>query len=421
MGLRLKSFLIFVLFITVSAGAAVGLHRYFSFDYLEAVTAASIGFCVLIAIRNNMALQRQLNQMSQYILDVNQFEQSITRQFKKIEKDVTNLREETRGHYTGKISSDAPGNDSLEKIDHATNLLDEMSKSQSDNDDETPDTQTEQIDGSDNIIELNSRLKPKGNSTANDQFKINSSQLAKALEDERTEVFLQPILELPSITTRYFEAFMRLRVGDDIVSADQFIHAAEDSGQIAQVDLLSLKMTLKVVRGLQRQQNFCPVFWNISPHSLGNKKIFQEILEQLRANQPLNRYLICEIPHSIFTNLEKTQRDNLALIRDLGFELSLDNIVVELSGNAGIKNILSLGIFNIIKIPATELLRIGKNDISTFAERIVPLALNNNITLIATEVENDTQSISMIDSEVYLAQGNALMPAKALRKELGGS
>jgi EAL domain-containing protein (putative c-di-GMP-specific phosphodiesterase class I) len=420
MGQRLRNFFISIFFILVSAGVAVGLHRYFSFDYLEAITAASIGFCVLIAVRNNLVLQRQLGQLDRYILDLNQFEQSINKRFKQIESDVSKLHQGTQEHYSDKTSLDSEGTYSLAKIDHATELLDGISKSQSDVDNGLPITQVENIDGSDNIIELNTRLKQKDTTAAENQFKIDPSQLARALAEENTELFLQPILELPSRNTRYFEAFMRLRVGNDIVAAKQFIHAAEGSGQIARVDLLSLEMTLKVVRGLQRQDNFCPVFWNISPHSLGNKKVFQEILEQLRANQPLNRYLICEIPHSIFTKLERVQRDNLALIRDLGFELSLDNIVVDLPGDMGLKSILSLGLFNIIKIPAVELLRIGKDDITNFAEQIVPLALNNNITLIASEVEDDAQSISMIDAEVYLAQGNALMPAKALKKELGG-
>jgi cyclic-di-GMP phosphodiesterase TipF (flagellum assembly factor) len=298
--------------------------------------------------------------------------------------------------------------------------LDGMSKPDPDDNDDESKSKAENIDESDNIIELNTRIKQKESPAINNTFKIDPKQLAEALEEESAELYLQPILELPSRNSRYFEAFMRLRVGDEIIAAKQFIHAAEDSGQIARVDLLSLELTLKVVRGLQRRENYCPVFWNISPHSLGNKKVFREILEQLRANQPLNRYLICEIPHSIFSNLGRTQRDNLAMIRDLGFDLSLDNIMVDSSGDMDIKKILSLGIFNIIKIPATELLRIGKDDITIYADTIVPLALNNNITLIASEVEDDAQSISMIDAEVYLAQGNALMPAKALKKELGG-
>jgi|GEM_PF-4881163 len=420
MGQRFKNFLIFVFFILVSAGAAVGLHRYFAFSYLEATIAASIGFCVLLAVRNNMVLQRQLGKLDQYILDLTQFEQSITDRFKKIESDVAKLEQGRQVNNANKKSRDSGSTYSLEKIDDAAEELDETSGSQSNKDQALADTQSDKKDGSDNIIELNTRLKQKDATVGESQLNIDHTQLAKALEEKNTELFLQPVLELPSMHTRYFEAFMRLHVGNEIVSAKQFAHAAEGSGQIARVDLLSLELTLKVVRGLQRQENFCPVFWNISPHSLGNKKVFQEILEQLRANQPLNRYLICEIPHSIFNNLESAQRDNLALIRDLGFELSLDNIVMDLPGEMNLKSILAQGMFNIIKIPAVELLRIGKGDITNFAEQVVPLALNNNITLIASEVEDDAQSISMIDAEVYLAQGNALMPAKALKKELGG-
>ena len=97
---------------------------------------------------------------------------------------------------------------------------------------------------------------------------------------------------------RYFEAFARLRVGDDILTAKQFLPAAKSSEQIAQIDLLSLELTIKVTRGLQREGNDFPVFWNIAPQTLGNEKAFGIILEQLRANKPLNKHLICEFPHS---------------------------------------------------------------------------------------------------------------------------
>ena len=117
MGQRLKNFLIFIFFILVSAGIAFGLHRYFSFGYLEAIIAASVSFCVLLAIRNNMVLQRQLGQMDQYILDLNQFEQSISERFKKIESDLSKIHLGTQDASSGENPLETETTYSLAKID----------------------------------------------------------------------------------------------------------------------------------------------------------------------------------------------------------------------------------------------------------------------------------------------------------------
>ena len=150
------------------------------------------------------------------------------------------------------------------------------------------------------------------------------------------------------------------------------------------------------------------------------------MLEQLRTHQPLNQQIICEIPHATFKKLNGVQKDNLANIRNLGYQLSLDQFSPDENFTTGNpadktdKNIFESGLFSFIKVPAIELMRIGGGDITNFADYIVPLAARHNITLIGSEVENDTQTAGLIDADIYLAQGNALMPAKALKKELGG-
>ena len=444
-----------ILIITGSIGA--GLHIYLFFGLFESAIAGGVIFCVLMVMHNNMMLQRHFTRVEQHLRETYRFEHGVGERVRKLETSNNERLMEKAGLGTGQrfdieipseineelaegISGDI--SEPIAQIGKATGLLAELSNPGNNNNSSPApananissayqfgaEHENTQQHGSDNIITLKGRLKQFEQSTQNfngrqgdkGAFKIKPSQLNQALNSGGAELFLQPILELPSRNIRFFEAFIRLRIGDDILSAKQFLPAAKDSGQIARIDLLSLELTLKVVRGLQRQNKRFPVFWNIAAQSLGNKVIFGEILDQLRANQPLNRQLICEISHCVFNKLNKVQSDNLARIRDLGFEMSLDNIDSLQCADSFFKDLIDEGMFSVLKIPSQELMRIGQGDISNFANYIVPFAMSHNITLVGSEVENDAQTVSLIDADVYLAQGNGLMPAKALKKELGG-
>ncbi|MCF6321083.1 MAG: EAL domain-containing protein [Rhizobiaceae bacterium] len=401
----------------ITAAIGAGLYLYFSFSIIDAALIAAIGFCVLLVLHNNLNLQRHFQRTETHFRNVHQFEQAIAGRIKNLEN--------IQGPPPAATNSVAPkplpheGSDGEDMAqNNPTGLLNELSTARAER---NASIGAPGHSERDNIIALDSRKEQIEQLAGAKPFKIKPSQLAKALEKGGTELYLQPILELPSRDIRYFEAFVRLRIGDNILSAKQFLPTAKDSGQIAKIDLLSLELTFKVVRGLQRQDNDFPVFWNVASQTLGNKKVFKDILEMLRANQPLNGQLVCEISYPAYNKLNTLQSENLAAIRDLGYELSLDRVSTMANAGQPIEDIIEEGMFGFIKLPAIELMRIVGGDIANFAERIVPLASANNVVLIASEVESDAQTVAMIDADIFLAQGDALMPARALKKELGGT
>lgn len=425
---RIRNIIIAICIGVIALSVAAGLNLFLELDYLDAGMIAAIGFCVLLVLHNNLVLQRQLSRVERYFLDIRKFEQDVIERIKQLESGVgPKVPEMDESIDNTDIPGRNPGdrNAPLAQIGKATEMLSDIADPK-ENQSGSNSNKAIGIQGNsgaapDNIIALNGRLKRNEKPASAVPFKIKPSQLTHALENDGAELFLQPILELPTRNVLYFEAFVRLRLGDNILTAKQFLPAAKDSGQIALIDLLSLELTFNLVRGLMRQESEHPVFWNIAPQSLGNKKVFKDILEQLRANQPLNRQLICEISHSTFRKLNTVQSDNLARIRDLGYEMSVDNIESGFLDESGVDGIFESGLYKYLKVPALELMRIGGEDITNFANYVVPLAANNDISLIASEVESEAQTVSMIDAEVYLAQGNALMPARALKKELGGA
>jgi len=424
MGHGLRNIIVIVCIGLIASAIGVGLFLYLSLDLIDASLAGLAGFGVLLVIHNNITLQRHFRRAERHFRSVHQFEENIAGRLQSLETaNVTSVEQATDNDQ----SDDGGHLGETTRQTAAPGLLMELSSNarKRGNHPDKPANANITHDNitHDNIIALNSKMERIDTTqrASPRTFKIKPSQLTKALDKGGSELYLQPVVELPSQNIRYFEAFVRLRIGDNILTAKQFLPAAKDAGQIAAIDLLSLGLTFKVVRGLQRQDNSYPVFWNIAPQTLGNKGVFKELLEQLRANQPLNQQLICEISHSAFIKLNRVQSDNLARIRDLGFELSLDKVNSGQSGQQGIESIIESGMFAIIKIPASELMRIDKNDIVNFAHHIVPVAEKSNVTIIASDIESDAQSVAMIDADVLLAQGDGLIPAKALKKELGSN
>lgn len=417
MGHRLRNLIIILCIGIISAATSALLLQLNILDRLEAIACGFIAFAIMLVIHNSISLQRHFQRVEKHFRSAHQFERNISSRLQLLESEIPTTDQTKDGDEAIAVGAGVePG----EFGDNYTpGLLSEISKNR---EARGKITSTPAYEDNDNVIPLNTLIERTDKLANNNTkpFKIKPSQLAKVLEKGGTELFLQPILEIPSRNIRYFEAFVRIRIADNILTAKQFLPAAKNSGQIAQIDLLSLGLTFKVVRGLQRRDNEYSVFWNISPQILGNKSAFKELLEQLRANQPLNRQLICEIPHAAYVKLNTVQSDNLSRIRDLGYELSLDKVAAQYGDKSSIEAIVKNGMFAFIKIPAVELMRIDKDDLSNFAASIVPLTNRHGTTLIASEVESDAQCVSIIDADIYLAQGDALMPAKALKKELGG-
>ncbi len=433
MSTAIRMIIIVVCMSSIAASTGYSLFYYLGFSMREAIIVGAIVFCLLIVVHSSYVLQRRLQNLKSHFRDINRFEADISKRLKQLENQPTPAFGEIKqiaansdsggGHKESRMGTSS-ANNSMGLLKELSSARQERRNAMRENPIETDGDKR----STDNIVTLNSHKETRksapsvssSNSSASvSGFKIKPSQLTKALKKNGIELFLQPVMELPGRSIRYFEAFVRLRIGDNLFSSKQFLPVAKNSGQVAQIDLLSLELTFKVVRGLQRQDNEYPVFWNIASQTLGNAKIFNEILEQLRANQPLNHQLICEISHNTFRKLNTLQRDNLACVRDLGYKLSLDGISSDGFEGKSIDAIVESRQFSVLKVPAIELMRIGDGDISNFAAHIVPFATKNSITVIASDLENEAQSVAMIDADIYLAQGDVLMPAKALKKEFG--
>ena len=112
--------------------------------------------------------------------------------------------------------------------------------------------------------------------------------IGKAVDANRIDLYLQPIVTLPQRKVRYYEALSRLRTEEgDIVPAADFIDYAESAGLMPKIDNLLLFRCVQVMRRLQLKNRDVGLFCNVSGSTLSDPVFFRQFLDFMDANRAL--------------------------------------------------------------------------------------------------------------------------------------
>jgi cyclic-di-GMP phosphodiesterase TipF (flagellum assembly factor) len=137
--------------------------------------------------------------------------------------------------------------------------------------------------------------------------------ITSALNANRVELHLQPIVTLPQRQVKYYEAFTRLRDnGGNLIEASAFIPEAVLSGQIARIDNLLLFRSIQVVRRLTSRNRNAILFCNISSQSLVDETFFPGFLEFVKANQDLADVLVFEFSQDDVAHMGGMELESLS-------------------------------------------------------------------------------------------------------------
>ena len=116
--------------------------------------------------------------------------------------------------------------------------------------------------------------------------------LRSAVDENRLDVYLQPMVTLPQRKVRFYEAVTRLRdEHDQILPAEDFIGIAEAAGLIGRVDHMVMLRCVQVLRRLMVRNKDVGVFCNMATATLANADNFSQCLDFLDANRGNARVL----------------------------------------------------------------------------------------------------------------------------------
>jgi cyclic-di-GMP phosphodiesterase TipF (flagellum assembly factor) len=148
-----------------------------------------------------------------------------------------------------------------------------------------------------------------------------------SLEENRVDLYLQPVVTLPQRKVRFYEALTRLRSADgSIVMPSQFINVAAPAGLMSVVDNLMLFRCIQLVRRLTQKTRDIAVFCNISEHTLADAEFFPQFLEYLRNNRDLAGHIVFEFAQDTVMQAGRASEAGLKALHEIGFRLSLDQV-----------------------------------------------------------------------------------------------
>ncbi|MBR1171226.1 EAL domain-containing protein [Bradyrhizobium sp. DASA03005] len=239
--------------------------------------------------------------------------------------------------------------------------------------------------------------------------------LRNAVDENRIDIFLQPMVTLPQRKVRFYEAVTRLRdERDQLIAAEEFISIAEASGLIGRIDNMVMLRCVQVLRRLMVRNKDVGVFCNVAASTVGNSTTFAQCLDFLEANRALAPSLVLEFKQSTFRNLGPAETENLAALAQRGFRFSIDH-VTDLRIEP--RELADRGV-RFIKVPAALLLDpkqasasdIHPSDLSDLLGRF-------GIDLIAERIEGERAVVDLLDYDVRFGQGFLFAPPRPLRPE----
>ena len=236
-----------------------------------------------------------------------------------------------------------------------------------------------------------------------------------AVDENRIEIYLQPMVTLPQRKVRFYEAVTRLRDDkDQLLTADDFIAVAESAGLIGRIDNMVMLKCVQVLRRLMVRNKDVGVFCNVAAATLGNPTTFAQCLDFLEANRALAPSFVLEFKQATFRNLGSTETENLAALAQRGFRFSIDH-VTDLRIEP--RELADRGV-RFIKVPAALLLDQRQNAGSDIHPSDLSDLLGRfGIDLIAERIEGERAVVDLLDFDVRFGQGFLFAPPRPLRPE----
>ncbi|WP_439527723.1 EAL domain-containing protein [Pannonibacter sp.] len=237
-----------------------------------------------------------------------------------------------------------------------------------------------------------------------------------ALNANRVDLFLQPIVTLPQRRVKYYESLTRIRdTNGEMLEASVFLPEALRAGLVPRIDNLLLFRSVQVVRRLATRNRDVALFCNISSLSLVDETFFPGFLEFVRANKNFGELLIFEFTQDDVAQMGVVEMESLAALAELGFRFSVDQIH---DLKMDFRALAERG-FRFAKLNADYL--IGRRP--TDHGHIHPADFGDllgryGMELIGDHVETESQVLELLDADLKLAQGFLFSPPRPVRAEV---
>ena len=228
-------------------------------------------------------------------------------------------------------------------------------------------------------------------------------EVRAALEANRVDLYLQPIVALPQRRPRHFEVFSRIRnQAGEVILPERYIPLAERHGLMATIDNFLLFRTVQIIRLIRRKGLKTAFFLNMSPSAAGDREFMDQFASFLVENRELSDFVVLEFNAADLLGHDRWLSEQLQRLKDFGYRLSVDGIdtlSVDYTELARRK-------VDFAKVDCDLLLDIDQQALaSTDPGELREAMAEYGLQLIATHVEDENSVIELLDAGIELAQG----------------
>lgn len=239
--------------------------------------------------------------------------------------------------------------------------------------------------------------------------------LEHALEESRVDLYLQPVVRLPSRKVAHYETFSRVRdAAGTVIGPDDYLKAAEEAGLAGALDNLLLFRCVNLIRKLGPRRPGVRLFCNMSNAALEDPGFLAELIGFMRAHPDLADRLVFEIAAADWAALTQETRVQLGVLARFGFAFSIDQVThLEALEPA---RLAALNV-HYVKVEAQVLLHgrcpIEREELKDFLGRY-------DIELIATHIEDERTVVEILDLGIAYGQGYLFGGPKPSRGDVNG-
>jgi diguanylate cyclase (GGDEF)-like protein/PAS domain S-box-containing protein len=228
------------------------------------------------------------------------------------------------------------------------------------------------------------------------------SRIEAALEEDRFELHLQPIMDLRTDRVGAAEVLLRLREDDELVPPARFIYIAERTGLMPLVDAWVIEHSVQLLARLHAQHPDFRLEVNLSGHSIGRPDVEQSICDSLTVHDVDPAALILELTETAAVADVALARAFAERMTTLGCRFALDDFGAGFGSFYYLKHLL----FDYVKIDGEFVAHAHQSQVDrTIMRSIVGIARDLGKQTVA-EFVSEPEILEVVRAEgVDYAQG----------------
>ena len=236
-------------------------------------------------------------------------------------------------------------------------------------------------------------------------------------EEERFDLYLEPIVQIEDGSTRHYRGSLSLRMSDGTrVGMETIQHQATKAGLMPMLDILTVTRVLPVLRRLMQRQRGVGIFCTASAASLADRDFIQKLNSLISDNSDLAKGLIIEVKQQALAELSTEGQEGLAKLAELGVTFCLGDADGQ---GADVQTLSHLG-FQYVSMDIMTLANASSKQAEDKLNVFARNASFHGLEVIAGNVSTRTE-LAAVSARASLGYGALFSPPRLVRHEIAAS